>query len=156
MQHEIRRKDRATSPDEAWRVLKQGEYGVLSTVGPEGQPYGAPLSYCLLEGAIYFHCALAGHMLDNIAENNRVSFCVVGETQVLPDKFGTLYESAVVFGSAREVFEAEKQKALEALVDKYSPGFRAEGLQYIAKLIGKARVFKVSVEAISGKARNSS
>lgn len=153
MPRQIRRQDRALSQKQAWRILAQGEYGVLSTVSAEGQPYATPLSYCLLDGAIYFHCALAGHKLDNLARNNRACFCVVGQTQVLPEKFGTLYESAVVFGPAAEATGEEKQKALEGLLAKYSADFRAEGLAYIEKLTGRARVFKISVEAISGKAR---
>jgi uncharacterized protein len=153
MPRELRRQDRAINQEHIQRVLQQGEYGVLSTVSPEGQPYGTPLNYCFLEGAIYFHSALQGHKLDNLAANPRVSFCVVGNTQVLPDKFATLYESAVVFGSAAEVTGAEKQKALEGLLDKYSPDFRAEGLEYIAKLGDRARVFRITIEAMSGKGR---
>ena len=154
MQREVRRKDRVADQDQTRRVLEQGEYGVLSSVSPGGQPYGTPLSYWLMDGDIYFHCALAGHMLDNIAANGRVSFCVVGKTQVLPDKFSTLYESVVAFGRASEVLGAQKRSALEGLVAKYSPGYPAEGGQYIDKLMERARVFKIAVEAISGKARN--
>lgn len=153
MQGELRRQDRAVDQEQTWRILEQGEYGVLSTVSPEGRPYGTPLHYCLMDGALYFHCALVGHKLVNIAANDRVSFCVVGKAQVLPDKFATLYESAVVFGSATEVLGAQKQAALEALLDKYSQDFRVEGLKYIEKLSDKARVFKIAIEAVSGKAR---
>ncbi len=49
---------------------------------------------------IYFHCAPEGHKLENLSGNNKVSFCVVGKTQVLPDKFATNYESVIVFGTA--------------------------------------------------------
>ncbi|MCF8042850.1 MAG: pyridoxamine 5'-phosphate oxidase family protein [Desulfarculaceae bacterium] len=153
MQRELRRKDRAVDREQAWRILEQGEYGVLSTVSPEGQPYGTPLHYCLMDGDIYFHCALTGHKLDNIAANSRVSLCVVGKAQVLPDQFATLYESVVAFGPATEVLGAQKQAALNALLDKYSLDFRAEGLKYIEKMSGKARVFKIAIEALSGKAR---
>ncbi|MFZ5587825.1 MAG: pyridoxamine 5'-phosphate oxidase family protein [Thermodesulfobacteriota bacterium] len=153
MQREMRRKDRAVSLEDAWRVLEAGEYGILSTVSHDGQPYGVPLSYCLMDGAIYFHCATEGHKLDNIAANDRVSFCVVGATQVLPDKFSTAYESAVVCGRAGEVFGAEKQAALEALAAKYSPGLRAEALDYIEKFLSRTKVCKIAIEAVSGKAR---
>lgn len=153
MQREIRRQDRAVGREQIQRVLEQGEYGVLSTVSPEGRPYGTPLNYWLMDGAIYFHCALAGHKLDNLAANNRVCFCVVGRTQVMPDKFATLYESVVVFGPATEVLGAQKQTALEGLVAKYSRDFRAEGLHYIDKLSERVRVFKITIEAVSGKAR---
>ncbi len=154
MPPEMRRKDRLADQEQTWRVLEQGEYGVLSTVSPEGQPYGVPLSYCLLDGALYFHCALAGHKLDNLAANHRVSFCVVGRTQLMPEKFATLYESVVVFGRASEALEGEKRAALEGLVAKYSPAYPEEGGAYIDKLIARARVFKISLDAVSGKARN--
>ena len=127
MQNEVRRKDRVADQEQAQRILEQGEYGVLSTVSPEGQPYGTPLSYWLKDGDVYFHCALAGHMLENIAANDRVSFCVVGKTQVMSDKFSTLYESVVVFGRASEVNEEDRRHALVGLVAKYSPAYPAEG-----------------------------
>ena len=153
MDHQMRRKDRDAGQEQAWRVLNDGHYGVLSTVSADGQPYGVPLHYCLMDRAIYFHCALEGHKLDNLAHNGRVSFCVVGMARVMPEKFATLYESAVVLGTAAEIFGAEKQKALEALVDKYSPDYRAQGLEYIEKLKSRARVFKLTPEKLTCKAR---
>lgn len=153
MKHELRKQKRAISETEARELLARGEYGVLSTTGPDGQPYGVPLNYCLLDNAIYFHCAVAGHKLENLAADPRVSFCVVGKTEVLPEQFATRYESVIVFGRAGEVFEAEKQRALGGLLAKYSPGYRQEGLRYIVAQIGVARVFRVTIDQISGKAR---
>ena len=153
MHHELRRKDRGLGKSEARELLERGEYGILSTCGPDGQPYGMPLSYCVINDAIYFHCAVAGHKLENIAANNRVSFCVVGATEVLPDKFATRYESVIVTGKAAEVFDEEKQLGLEGLLPKYSVGFHAEGLDYIKSDWKRIRVFRISIEAIRGKAR---
>lgn len=153
MLREMRRKDRAATPEDAWRILEQGEYGVLSTVAADGQPYATPLSYCVLNEAIYFHCAPEGHKLDNIALNNRVAFCVVGATQVLPEKFSTVYESAVAFGTAAGVAGAEKQAALEALAAKYSPGLVAEAQEYIAKFFSRTWVVKITIAALSAKRR---
>ncbi len=73
----IRRKDRKISTDEAIDLLKKCEYGVLSTVDSDGQPYGIPLSYVYKDDCIYFHCARVGYKLENIKDNPRVSFCVV-------------------------------------------------------------------------------
>jgi len=126
---------------------------VLSTISADGHPYGVPLSYCVLDGAIYFHCALEGHKLENIAADCRVSFCVVGGTEVLPDKFATRYESVIVSGRATEVFDAEKERALEGLVEKYSADFREAGRRYIATDCTLTKVFGIRIEAISGKAR---
>jgi nitroimidazol reductase NimA-like FMN-containing flavoprotein (pyridoxamine 5'-phosphate oxidase superfamily) len=152
MLRELRRKDRAITHGEAKVLLARGEYGVLSTVSADGSPYGVPINYCILDDMIYFHSAPEGHKLDNIAADSKVSFCVVGATRVLPDKFATLYESVIVSGKAEEVFDAEKQMALEGLVAKYSGGFREEGLRFIFTRINDARVFRIVIAAISGKA----
>lgn len=153
MQRALRRAERGTTETEARELLDRGEYGILSTCGPDGQPYGVPLSYCLHDNRIYFHCATTGHKLENITADNRVSFCVVGATEVLPDKFATRYESAVVSGRVYEAFGEEKQLALEGLLDKYSSDFRASGLAYIQAKWETTRVFGVTIDAICGKAR---
>jgi nitroimidazol reductase NimA-like FMN-containing flavoprotein (pyridoxamine 5'-phosphate oxidase superfamily) len=149
----MRRKDRLITDAETYSILEKGEYGILSTVSSNNEPYGVPLNYCLMDECIYFHCALEGRKINNINDNYRVSFCVVGATEVLPDKFGTKYESCIVTGLASESFGEEKQLALEGIVHKYSESFVSEGLKYIEKLKDKTRVFKISIESISGKAR---
>ena len=74
----MRRKDKAMQDGAIIGLLQNGEYGVLSTVDGNEQPYGVPLNYVLMNNCIYFHCALEGHKLDNLALNHKVSFCVVG------------------------------------------------------------------------------
>jgi nitroimidazol reductase NimA-like FMN-containing flavoprotein (pyridoxamine 5'-phosphate oxidase superfamily) len=85
--------------------------------------------------------------------NNRASFCVVGKTQVLPDKFATNYESVIVFGQALEVTGVEKQAGLIELLRKYSPGYMEKGLRYIDGDGDKAKVYKIVIESMTGKAR---
>ena len=92
MERKIRRIDRALSQSEAVEILKKGEYGILSTVSINGQPYGVPVNYAYTRDAIYFHCAVEGHVVENLRSSNNVSFCVVGETEVLPAKFGTTWQ----------------------------------------------------------------
>ena len=111
------------------------------------------MSYCYTEDVIYFHCALEGHKLENLSGNNKVSFCVVGRTRVLPDKFATNYESVIVFGRAFEVTDDEKQAGLVELLKKYSPGFMEKGQRYIEGDGHKARVYKIVIESMTGKAR---
>jgi len=149
----MRRKDRLITDAETLSILEKGEYGVLSTTSSDNEPYGVALNYCLINGCIYFHCALEGRKINNLINSPKVSFCVVGNTEVLPDKFGTKYESCIIQGVASESFEKEKQSALEGLVNKYSKDFVSQGLEYIKKLKDKTRVFKISIESISGKAR---
>ncbi|MBN2241746.1 MAG: pyridoxamine 5'-phosphate oxidase family protein [Acidobacteria bacterium] len=152
MAEKMRRTDRVISENEAQELLRAGEYGTLSTVSPDGQPYGVPVNYSYSGDGIYFHCALEGHKLANLKGNNKVSFCVVGETRVLPDKFTTRYESVIVFGKAFELADDEKHRGLVELVKKYSPGFMEKGLRCIEKDGSKTRVYKISIESMSGKA----
>lgn len=138
---------------EAIELLSRCAYGVLSTAGEDGQPYGVPLSYAYKEKCIYFHCAVSGHKIDNIEFNPRVSFCVVGKVRILPEKFSTEYESAIAFGTASELSGPEKHSALLLLLEKYTPGFIEDGKKYIERKEQSTRVFKIEIDHISGKAR---
>lgn len=134
-------------------ILNKAEYGVLSTVSEDRIPYGVPLNFCIIDGYIYFHCAVEGQKIDNITQNKSVSFCVVGNTKILPDKFGAKYESVIVSGKVEEVVDINKQIALEGLLHKYSPEFFDNGIEYIETLRKKARVFRISIDRLTGKAR---
>ncbi len=148
---EVRRKDKEIGTDEMIKLLTECEYGVLSTVGNDGQPYGVPLNYAYKDNCIYFHCALKGHKIDNIGDNSKVSFCVVGNTEVLPSEFSTNYVSAVAFGLASEVQGKERYDALVLILDKFSSEFMKEGKKYIEKLDKVTKVMKMKIEHISGK-----
>ena len=150
---ELRRKDRAITEEEAIALLNKAEYGVLSTVTENGEPYGVPLNFCVIDDCVYFHCAVEEQKIDNITQNKSVSFCAVGNTEILPGKFGTKYESVVVSGDVEEVFDMNKQIALEGLLQKYSPEFIDQGIKYIEGLREKTRVFKIAINKLTGKAR---
>jgi nitroimidazol reductase NimA-like FMN-containing flavoprotein (pyridoxamine 5'-phosphate oxidase superfamily) len=149
----MRRNDRARSTEEAISLLESAEYGVLSMTCPDGVPHGIPLNFALMGDSIYFHCAPEGKKVDILSANTRVSFCVVGNTQVLPDKFGTKYESAIATGSVEELSAEDKRQGLILLVRKYSPDYMKEGLEYIDKLIAKTKIFRIRLESVTGKAR---
>lgn len=153
MFNEMRRKDRKLETIEVAEVLKKCNYGVLSTVGENGYAYGVPISYVYINDSIYVHSALEGNKLDNIEFNNNVSFCVIGDTMLLPDKFGTKYESVIAFGKAVEVSDTEKNEALLAFLDKYSSQYIEKGKEYIKNACEKTKVIKISIEHITGKAR---
>jgi len=149
----MRRKDRQITQQESIDILQKGEYGILSMCTHTNEGYGVPLNYAFDGNNIYFHCAKEGSKLDYLRNNPKVSFCVVGETKVLPSQFGTLYESVIVSGYTSEVEEAEKLEALNRLIEKYSGEFIPEGKEYIDKLLNKVTVIKLTVESLSGKAR---
>lgn len=49
---EMRRKDRAITEEDARELLNTAEYGILSTVSEDGEPYGVPLDYCVVDNNI--------------------------------------------------------------------------------------------------------
>jgi hypothetical protein len=137
----------------ARKILAKGSYGVLSTTGKDGFPYGMPLNYTYMENSICFHCGMGGHKLDNIKQNNRVSFCVVTKSKVLSNKFDTDYESIIAFGKAIEEYEDfQKEKIFISLLNKYSPEAVAAGQKYMKKYWGDTKTFTIKIDHITGKA----
>ncbi|NNG02333.1 MAG: pyridoxamine 5'-phosphate oxidase family protein [Desulfobacteraceae bacterium] len=153
MHHQLRRKDRAWDDESAHTLLVNSEYGVLSTADSHNQPYGVPVNYAVSDNSIYIHSATAGHKIENIALNTKVSFCVVGNTRLIPEEFSTDYESVVVFGRASMIDGDEKIAALRALIRKYSPEQVTEGEAYITKHLKKTAIIKIFIDHYSGKAR---
>ena len=152
MFHEMRRIDRKLTNEEAEELLLAGEYGVLATVGEDGYPYGVPVNYAYADDTIYFHGAKnVGHKYENILHNPKVCFTVVGKTEVLPEQFSTKYESVVVLGTAKPA--ADKRRALQLLVEKYSPDFMEKGQTYIEHDIDTVGVYEIVIEHITGKGR---
>lgn len=147
----MRRLDRKIEPLEAFEILKNNGYGVLSTTCENGYAYGVPVNYIYLNDSIYFHGTPNGLKLDNIKANNKVSFCVVGDTMLLSDKFNTNYESVIVFGKATEVFDKEKREVIMAAINKFSKGQIDKWQEYMEMMIDKTKVMKIRIENISGK-----
>lgn len=152
---EMRRSDRLMTEEDTLRVLREGEYGILATVDEDLHPYGVPVSYVYMDDCIYIHSTNAGgHKYNNIKNNNRVCFTVVGKTKVLPDKFGTLYESAIAFGVAELVSDEEERfMAFREFLNKYCAEFINEGEKYMKAAGPKAMIIKITVNNLMGKHR---
>jgi len=153
MFHKLRREDRKMDDLDTIKLLEIGDFGVLSTINKNGYPYGVPLSYVYLNNNIYFHSAMEGNKISNILFNNKVSFCVVGESTILAEKFSMSYKSVIVFGKVIEVNGEEKKDALTGLIAKYSSQFIEDGKKYIEKDEHKTKVIKLNIDHICGKAR---
>ena len=150
---EIRRSDRALNEEQAREILARAEHGVLATVGVDGWPYAVPVNHVLAGDVLYVHCALAGHKLENIAHEERVSFCAVAGATVLPASLSTLYESTIVFGRAAVVTDpAEKRRALELLAVRFCGALTPEAAKAIADSGSRTTVVRIRIERITGKA----
>ena len=154
----VRRQDRLLDARSAEKLLQQGEYGVLSMVESKANitsGYGVPLNYVWNgDDKIYFHCAPEGVKLRCVDTNANVSFCVVGGTKVIPDKFTTGYESVVVRGRiVRNLPEGERMTALELLLDKYSPCDKEVGMKYAKNSFHRTEILRLEITHISGKTK---
>lgn len=148
---EMRRKDRQATAEEAREWLRDAEYGVLSTVGPDGEPYGVPLTYAVEEGgeSLVFHCAREGRKLACFAAAPRAHFAAVMDTRVLPEEFSIEYKSVMAAGRLEEMEgRDEKIRCAQVVAAKYSDR-NAE--DYATRAVDKIRVFRLRIEELSGK-----
>ncbi len=155
IESEIRRQDRLLEYSNAIELLRNCEYGVLSMQAGDDGAYGIPVNYVWDdELSIYIHCAPEGRKLRCITSCDRVSFCVVGSTRVIPDKFTTEYESVVLACTAHtHLPEEERRRALSLLIGKYSPEYTETGLQYAEKSFHRTEVIRLDIVSASGKCK---
>lgn len=152
----MRRAQRGMDEAGTWALLAGTSYGILSLLGDGGYPYGVPLNHVVVEGALYFHAAQAGHKLDALRACPKCCFTVVAGpldediTQIPPDSLGW-HESAVLFGQLEEVKAGEEVMAvLKALCQRYTP-VRLGDEGYFQRYLDKVAILKMRVEHISGK-----
>lgn len=153
MFREMRRKNQKLTIEECNEILHRGSSGVLAVAGDNDYPYAVPLSYVHLDGKIYFHCAKQGHKLDAIIRNNKISFCVIDQDEIVPEEYTTHFKSVIAFGKIRILEEeTEKRTAIELLGRKYAPENTEEELQAaVEKDYAPLCMLELSIEHISGK-----
>ncbi len=152
MFREMRRKKQNLTLEECIAVLNNGTSGVLAVSGDNDYPYAVPLSYVYYDSKIIFHCAATGHKLDAIARNNKVSFCVIDQDNVIPEEYTTYFRSVIAFGKARILEgETEKRSALEKLAERYSPNHEQGRLQEIDKAFKQVCLVELAIEHMTGK-----
>ncbi|MEG0924693.1 MAG: pyridoxamine 5'-phosphate oxidase family protein [Anaerovoracaceae bacterium] len=152
----MRSEKNATSYKEAEAMLREATHGVLSVHGDEDYPYGVPISFAYEDGKIYFHGTSDGsHRINSIKKNPRVSFCVVTQDNILPEKFNTLYRSAIAFGTARVLTNPEeKAKAMDVILRKYSKDYLESGRKYAENDDARFCAVELTIEHLTGKAGN--
>jgi hypothetical protein len=156
----MRRADRAM-PDEAAvkALLRESDFGFLAT-SVKDQPYLRPNLFWYDEeaGRIYFHSAREGRTFENLRTNPNACFSVARMGALLPAEkalnFSNEYASVIVFGAVRILENnAEKERGLQGLLDKYFPE-RRPGRDYrpITKdELDRTAVYALEIEAWSGK-----
>ena len=152
---DVRRRDRLLSEQRATELIRIAEYGVLSMIDEDGQPYAIPVNHVWDgEDCLYIHCAPEGKKLRAIAKNPNVCLCIVGDVNLLPSKFTTEYESVVIRGLARiGLDEEERLKALHLLINKLSPEYKQLGEKYAQASFHRTEIIKIEMLQFSGKCK---
>jgi uncharacterized protein len=149
----MRRKRQLLSEAETVAMLESCTSGVLAVLGDDDYPYAVPLSFAYEDGKLFFHAAQAGHKLDAIERNDKVSFCVIAQDDVVQATFTTHFRSAIVFGRARVLSDDdEKRHALRCLARKYSPDHLDAADTEIEADLQRVCVIELAVEHMTGKA----
>ena len=157
----MRRTDRAITDDaEIAELLRQADICRIAT-SVDDQPFISANTFWYDGERIFFHTATEGRTLSNVQHNPRVCLEVDWRGRWLPAKtaleFSVEYTGVVVFGRARLLDDdAEKERALQGLLDKYFPDLKP-GVDYrpiTPKELEITAVFAVDIEAWSGKRKS--
>lgn len=151
MFREMRRNKQLLSMEDTTAVMDRCTNGVMACLGDEDYPYAVPLSYVYFNGKIYFHSAKAGHKIDAIMKNPKVSFSVIDEDTIVSEKYTSYFRSVIAFGKARIAEGDERMEAFRALVEKYSGDQPEEAKNREITGCTQAFVIAIDVEHITGK-----
>lgn len=132
-------------------VMGRCTNGVLACLGDEDYPYAVPMSYVYLDNTIYFHSGKAGHKIDAIMKNPKVSFTVIDKDTIVSEEYTSYFRSVIAFGKARIVEGDERLSAFAALVEKYSGDQPEEAKRKAIAGCTHAHVIAIDVEHITGK-----
>lgn len=154
MFREMRRKAQQLSHEECQQILRNATSGVLAVYGDDGYPYTVPVSHVYADGKIAFHCAKEGHKIDAIRSNEKVSFCVIAQDEVMPRERTTAYISVIAFGRAKIVDgEAEMRRIAALIGDKFSHDYPEECQKETDAVIAANRMYcvEITIDHLSGK-----
>jgi len=152
MFRKMRRAKQQLEPGEAVAILERATSGVLAVHGDDGFPYAVPVSHVYQNGRFYFHTAIEGHKVDSIRRDPKVSFCVIDKDDVKPAELTTCYRSVIVFGKARILTDdGERQRAFEAIAQRFSPDYMEKALDAIRKDWNRMLAVEIEIEHITGK-----
>lgn len=151
MFREMRRKKQLLSAENTTAVLNRCTNGILACLGDEDYPYAVPLSYVYHNDKLYFHSAKAGHKVDAILKNPKVSFAVVDEDTIVGNEYTTYFRSVVAFGKARLVEGEEWLEGFKALVEKYSGDMPEDAKHKEITGCTQSLIIAIDVDHLTGK-----
>ena len=148
----MRRQDLVLDRDASLAVIDQNHFAVFCLNDPEQRPYGVPLDYVRKENVLYFHGAKEGRKVSCMKVHPWACAVIIGENEIIPEKFGRQYQSVIVEGSVEFIDDPEmKRQVMSWVVQKKSPDYIEKGQKIIEKMLDRVLIYKMNMEVISGK-----
>ena len=84
--------------------------------------------------------------------NPRSCAVILGDTTVVPEKFGRKYTSVIVEGPIELVDDMEiKRQVMTWVVENNSPDHKEKGNVIIERMLDRVLIYKMKMETVSGK-----
>ncbi|NCE65211.1 5-nitroimidazole antibiotic resistance protein [Pseudoflavonifractor sp. 524-17] len=150
----MRRKDREMGQEFALMVLDKAEWMTLAMTGLDGAPYCIPINMARQGEWLYLHSAPEGEKAQCLRVHPKVCVTAVGDTHVIPERYTTEFESAVVRGTAEELTEnQDRLEALRIFCAKYcGPQQMGERFEKAAAgSFGRTALFRIHMDEITAK-----
>ena len=151
-----RMKENPLSATQIVELLQNCQVGTISTLMEDGRPYSVPIHFALYNNKLYLHGLPRGQKIDNIKKDNRVCFETFEMAANLLDdvdtacEVNTVYRSVVILGTAAILENYnEKEAALNAIVQKYTPRFAGKKLP--ENMINGTAVIEITPTETTGK-----
>ncbi len=152
MFREMRRFKQLLPQEAAVDILERNTSGTLALSGDDDYPYAVPLSYVYVDGKLYFHSAKTGHKIDAVKKHEKVSFCVIDQDQIVPEKYTTHYRSVIAFGKAHLIEDVDHMRCIAtALAMKYSADFKEGIPKEIDAYIKNLAIIEMTIEHMTAK-----
>lgn len=152
MERKMRRSDLAMTKEETVSLIEASRFAVLSLIDPDGLPYGVAMDYIYKDNCLYFHGAKEGRKIDSMIANPNGCAVILGDTAVVPEKFGRKYTSAIVEGPIELINDPDKKRQVMTwVVETNSPDHQEKGKAIIEKMLDRVMIYKMHMETVSGK-----
>lgn len=149
----MNRKDRQMNEDFGFEVFDKVLYATLSLVDKEGNPYCIPVSPVRKDrDTIYLHSSKVGEKIECIKNNNKICLSMVSYAKLVPNKFTTEYNSAIIKGHASMVSsDDEKIEALRLICERYAKDNMDNFQDSIKRSLFRTEIIKIKIEEITSK-----
>jgi len=157
MFRDLARKNKRIPQEDCIALLQNERRGVLSVHGDDGYPYGSPMNhYYHDDGCLYFHCGRAGHRLDALRRDDKVSYCVMDKGVRPESEWAYDVRSVIVFGRMEIINDWDVMVDVAARLSRQFPCSEEYIREEIARSGKGTLILKLTPEHICGKMVNES